>query len=129
MLFRSSDTLKRVVLELGGKDPMIVLEDADIEQAARFAAFNSFRNAGQVCVSTERIFVEEAVADQFEALLRQKTAALKVGPGVEEGSQIGPMIDAGQRDHVLAQIAAAKAAGARVVVGDSGHHEIGRAHV
>ena len=65
----ASDGLKRVILELGGKDPMIVLSDADLQAAAAFAVRNSFRNAGQVCVSTERIYVEAPVADAFEALV------------------------------------------------------------
>ncbi len=122
ILAAAAKELKRVILELGGKDPLVVLDDADLEAAAEFATMNSFRNAGQVCVSTERIFVEESVADRFEELLRAKTAALRVGGGLEEGTQIGPMIDAGQRDHVLAQIEDAKAAGARVVAGGVGHH-------
>ena len=117
ILAEAGKDLKRVILELGGKDPLIVLDDADLDAAAEFAVTNSFRNAGQVCVSTERIYVEEKVANRFEELVREKTAALKVGPGTEEGAQIGPMIDAGQRDHVLAQIDAAKSAGATVLAG------------
>ena len=95
----ASGTLKRVVLELGGKDPMIVLGDADIEKAAKFAVFNSFRNCGQVCVSTERIFVLDSVADEFEATLTQLASTLRVGDGLEE-SDVGPMVNAQQRDHV-----------------------------
>ncbi len=118
----ASGTLKRVVLELGGKDPMIVLDDADIEKAAKFAAFNSFRNCGQVCVSTERIFVLESIADEFEAALTQLASALRVGDGLEE-SDVGPMVNAQQRDHVLAQIDAAVGAGATVLTGGDGHHD------
>ncbi len=121
ILREASDTLKRVVLELGGKDPMIVLEDADIEQAARFAAFNSFRNAGQVCVSTERIFVLDSVADRFEQALVELTRAMRLGNGLEE-ADVGPMVNARQRDHVLAQIEAAVEAGATVLSGGEGHH-------
>jgi succinate-semialdehyde dehydrogenase/glutarate-semialdehyde dehydrogenase len=111
-----SGTLKRVVLELGGKDPLIVLEDADIEKAAKFAASNSFRNAGQVCVSTERIFVLESVAEEFERALAGLASAMRVGPGIE-GADVGPMVNARQRDHVLAQVGSAVAAGARVLAG------------
>jgi acyl-CoA reductase-like NAD-dependent aldehyde dehydrogenase len=114
----ASATLKRLVLELGGKDPMIVLEDADLEKAAKFAAHNSFRNAGQVCVSTERIFVLDSVADSFEKALASVAAAMTVGPG-SDGADVGPMVNARQRDHVLAQVDAAVAAGARVVAGGS----------
>ncbi len=115
----ASAGLKRLVLELGGKDPMIVLDDADLEKAARFAANNSFRNAGQVCVSTERIFVLEAVADAFEKALAGVAAAMTVGPG-SGGADVGPMVNARQRDHVLAQVDSAVAAGAKVVSG-GGH--------
>jgi acyl-CoA reductase-like NAD-dependent aldehyde dehydrogenase len=118
----ASGTLKRVMLELGGKDPMIVLDDADIEQAAKFAAFNSFRNCGQVCISTERIFVMDSIADEFEGALSELASALKVGDGLE-ASDVGPMVNVQQRDHVLAQIDAAVGAGATVLTGGEGHHD------
>lgn len=117
----ASATLKRVVLELGGKDPMIVLEDADIEKAAKFAAFNSFRNCGQVCVSTERIFVLDSIADDFERALTAVTDTMTLGSGLD-GADVGPMVNAGQRDHVLAQIDSAVTAGATVLTGGDGHH-------
>jgi succinate-semialdehyde dehydrogenase/glutarate-semialdehyde dehydrogenase len=112
----ASASLKRMVLELGGKDPMIVLDDADLEKAAKFAAHNSFRNAGQVCVSTERIFVLESVAAEFEKALAAVAAAMSVGPG-DSGADVGPMVNTRQRDHVLAQVEAAVAAGAKVLAG------------
>jgi succinate-semialdehyde dehydrogenase/glutarate-semialdehyde dehydrogenase len=118
----ASSSLKRLVLELGGKDPMIVLDDADLEKAAKFAAVNSFRNAGQVCVSTERIFVLDSVADDFEKALAGIAAAMKVGDGAD-GPDVGPMVNAHQRDHVLAQVDAAVASGAKVLAGGSGHHD------
>jgi succinate-semialdehyde dehydrogenase/glutarate-semialdehyde dehydrogenase len=117
----ASASLKRIVLELGGKDPMIVLDDADLEKAARFAAHNSFRNAGQVCVSTERIFVVESVAAEFEKALAAVASSMSVGPG-DSGSEVGPMVNARQRDHVLAQVDAAVAAGAKVLAG-GGHRD------
>ena len=122
ILRESSGTLKRVVLELGGKDPLIVLDDANIEEAARFAAANSFRNAGQVCISTERIFVLESVADEFEKALAGIASAMKVGPGME-GPDVGPMVSAFQRDHVLKQLQAAVASGAKILAGGDGHHD------
>ena len=118
----ASATLKRVLLELGGKDPMIVLEDADLEKAARFAALNSFRNCGQVCVSTERIFVLDSVADDFEEALAGLATAMSVGNGMD-GVDVGPMVNARQRDHVLGQVEAAVAAGATVLAGADGHHD------
>ncbi len=123
ILAAASKGLKRVILELGGKDPLIVLDDADIDAAADYAVNNSFRNAGQVCVSTERVYVDEAIAPQFEAAIIEKTQALKTGDGTEEGVIIGPMINAGQRDHVLQQLEQAKKDGASVLTGDTNHHD------
>ncbi len=110
--------LKRVILELGGKDPMLVLDDADVERAARFAVRNSFRNAGQVCVSTERIYVDERIADAFEARLLELTGELAIGPGTDDGVDVGPMISAEQRDHVLGQVERAVASGATLRHGE-----------
>lgn len=123
ILESASHGLKRVVLELGGKDPLVVLRDADLEKAATFATNNSFRNAGQVCVSTERIYVAEEIAAKFEAKMRELTAGLRVGPGTEDGIDIGPMINATQRTHVLAQIEDAVSRGARLVAGGEGHRD------
>ncbi len=108
-----------MILELGGKDPLIVLEDADLGAAADFAAMNSFRNSGQVCVSTERIFVPDSVADEFEALLAERAGALRVGDGLDPESDIGPMVNDTQRDHVIAQVRAAVAEGAEVLTGST----------
>jgi acyl-CoA reductase-like NAD-dependent aldehyde dehydrogenase len=118
----ASGTLKRVVLELGGKDPMIVLEDADVGKAAKFAALNSFRNAGQVCVSTERIFVLDSIADEFESALGEFAATMTQGDGMDN-PDVGPMVNADQRDHVLAQVNAAVGAGATVLAGGTGHRD------
>ena len=118
----ASGTLKRVVLELGGKDPMIVLADADVAKAAKFAAINSFSNAGQVCVSTERIFVLDSIADEFEQALTDFASGMKLGNGLD-GADVGPMVNAQQRDHVLAQVDAAVADGATVLSGGEGHHD------
>lgn len=119
ILSTAGKELKRVVLELGGKDPMIVLDDADVEAAASFAARNSFRNCGQVCVSTERIYVESNIADEFEQAVIQKASELVVGNGADEGVQIGPMVSAEQKSHVLAQLKQAKIDGATVAFGDT----------
>ena len=113
----ASSGLKRLVLELGSKDPLIVLEDADLDAAAEFAAHNSYRNCGQVCVSTERIYVNEKVADEFMAKLLQHTADTRVGSGLDDATTVGPMVNATQRDHVVAQIQDAKAKGAKVLAG------------
>ncbi|MHC5022551.1 MAG: aldehyde dehydrogenase family protein [Planctomycetota bacterium] len=123
ILGAGSDGLKRVILELGGKDPMIVLDDADIDAAAQFAVKNSFRNAGQVCVSTERIYVDERIADAFEHAVLRLTGEQHVGDGADEATTIGPMINARQRDHVLRQIERAVAEGATIAAGGAGHHD------
>ncbi len=122
ILGAASARLKRVILELGGKDPMVVLEDADLKEAAKFAVRNSFRNAGQVCVSTERIYVAQAIADRFEAEVVKLTGELKVGSGLEEGVSVGPLVNPRQRDHVLGLIEDATKRGARIAAGGRGHH-------
>ena len=112
--------LKRVILELGGKDPLIVLDDANLAEAAKFAAWNGFRNAGQVCVSTERIFVDATVAETFLALLAKEAESAVVGDGLDRATTVGPMINSGQREHVVRQIEEALARGAKVVAGGGG---------
>jgi succinate-semialdehyde dehydrogenase/glutarate-semialdehyde dehydrogenase len=99
--------LKRVLLELGGKDPLIILEDADLDAAAKFAASNSFRNTGQVCVSTEKIFVMEGQIDEFVQNLKKYT----------DEFQVGTMINSRQKEHVLQQIDDAVSKGAKIIFG------------
>ncbi len=113
--------LKRVILELGGKDALIVLEDADLEAASDFAVHNSFRNAGQVCVSTERIYVNEKIADAFEELVVEKTKQLKQGDPTDETVNVGPMVHSVQRDMVLEQLEQAIKDGAVLRLGGGTH--------
>lgn len=120
ILAAASDGLKRVMLELGGKDPLVVLEDADVAKAAGFAARNSFRNAGQVCVSTERIFVAAPILEAFEEALVEAGKAMTVGDGLAEGTRVGPMINARQRAHVVGQVRDAIEHGARPLLGEEG---------
>jgi len=119
----ASDGLKRVILELGSKDPLIVLEDADVQAAAQFAAANSFRNAGQVCVSTERVYIPKSIEKPFMDELLKASSQIKVGNGLDESNTLGPMVNATQRDHVLNQINHAIADGATVAFGHDGHHD------
>lgn len=109
--------LTRVVLELGGKAPLLVLDDADLEAAAAAASFGAFMNQGEICMSTERITVDRAVADEFSALLADRAAKLVVGPPDDDASQIGPLVHAGARDHVMALIDDAVQRGATVLAG------------
>src|SRR5207244_11856755 len=89
-----------VSLELGGKDPMIVLRDADLERASSAAVWGAFMNAGQVCISVERVYVEDAVADEFTKRVVEKTRALRQGSDAEgeERVDIGAMTFPKQRE-------------------------------
>jgi succinate-semialdehyde dehydrogenase / glutarate-semialdehyde dehydrogenase len=108
--------LKRLVLELGGKDPMIVCADADLPAAAEYAVRESMRNSGQVCCAVERIYVEQPAAERFLQLVVERAAALKVGPP-EQDVFMGPMASEEQRRKVLAQLQDARAKGARILLG------------
>ena len=113
----AAEGLKRVILELGGKDPLVVLDDADLDAASAFAVRNSFRNAGQVCVSTERIYVDRRVAAPFVDRVLERTKSLVQGPGTQPGVSVGPMVNARQKRRVLEQVESARRAGARVLAG------------
>jgi succinate-semialdehyde dehydrogenase/glutarate-semialdehyde dehydrogenase len=102
-------------LELGGKDPMLVCEDADLERAAAGAVYGAFANSGQVCVSTERVYVVDRVADEFVRKVVEKTAELR--QGAEGEADVGPMIQAAQLEIVERHVADAVAHGARVLAG------------
>ncbi len=117
IMAEAAKSLKRLVLELGGKDPMVVLEDADLDRAADFAVNGSFRNAGQVCVSVERIYVHEAVADAFIERVLDRARRWRIGPGTSDEVDMGPMVSAAQRDHVLAQLEEARRRGASILHG------------
>jgi acyl-CoA reductase-like NAD-dependent aldehyde dehydrogenase len=118
IMARAADTLTPVSLELGGKDPMIVLRDADLERAANAAAFYSMQNGGQTCISVERVYVEEPIYDDFVARVAQKVGALRQGVPTAVGTvDVGAMTIASQVDTVSEHVEAAKKAGARVLVG------------
>jgi acyl-CoA reductase-like NAD-dependent aldehyde dehydrogenase len=109
--------LKRVLLELGGKAPMIVLQDADIEEAVAAANFGAFMNQGQICMSTERIVVESQIAEVFGRKLAAKASALKVGDPLQPDTQIGPVINKGAIERVQALVDDALAKGAKLLCG------------
>lgn len=113
----SAPTLKKLSLELGGNAPFIVFEDADLDAAVEGLMASKFRNGGQTCVCPNRIYVHEAVHDDFVERLARRVGALKVGPASEEGSQIGPMINARAVDKIARHVEDAVAKGARVVTG------------
>lgn len=120
----SSNRLNRMVLELGGKDPMIILKDADLEKAAKYAVAGSLRNAGQVCVSVERIFIDEKVAGKFEKLVLEGIKNFKVGDSYQD-NDMGPMVSEEQRAHVIKQIEEAQRKGAQVIYGGNVINKIG----
>ncbi|MGH9264097.1 MAG: aldehyde dehydrogenase family protein [Acidimicrobiales bacterium] len=109
----------KAVLELGGKDPMIVDAGVDPAWAAEQAAAGCFANAGQICTSVERVYVHAQVADAFLDELVSRAKALRVGPGTDPSTDIGPMIDDRQRAVVDAHVRAAVDAGAEVLCGGS----------
>lgn len=109
--------LTRAVLELGGKAPMIVLEDADLEQAAAAATFGAFMNQGEICMSTERVIADRAIVGEVAAKLAERAAQLVVGPPDDPASHIGPMVNAGARDQVMALVEDARSLGAEVLTG------------
>ena len=112
-----SRNLTKLALELGGKDPMIVLEDADLERAARGAVWAAFMNCGQSCGSVERVYVAKEVAGTFTSRVAELARQVKVGDPLAEGVDMGPMATAGQLKVVEEHIADAKAKGASVLVG------------
>ncbi|GIM98708.1 succinate-semialdehyde dehydrogenase [Planomonospora venezuelensis] len=107
----------RVLRENGGKDPLIVDEGVDPKWAAGQAALGSFANAGQICVSVERIYVHRSVAEPFTAALVAEAEALRMGSGLDEATTLGPLVDRRHRDAVHEHVRSAAAAGARVLTG------------
>lgn len=89
----SAQTMKKVSMELGGHAPFIIFEDADIEQAVEGIMLTKFKNCGQTCISTNRIYVSEMVAEEFGRKLAERVRNLKIGNGLEQGIDVGPMID------------------------------------
>jgi succinate-semialdehyde dehydrogenase/glutarate-semialdehyde dehydrogenase len=116
------------VLELGGKDPMIVFADADIEAAAAAAVWGAFANAGQACASVERCYVEERIAEEFTARVVALTRALKQDAGASDASDIGAMSCERQRSIVEDHLREAVAGGARVLAGGGRGRDVGAFH-
>jgi succinate-semialdehyde dehydrogenase/glutarate-semialdehyde dehydrogenase len=113
------------VLELGGKDAMIVLADADLGVASSAAVWGSYTNCGQVCLSVERLFVEQAVAQEFIALCVEKTKKLRLGPGNNPSSDVGPLIRPQQVRRMMDLVDDALSRGANVLCGGSARPELG----
>jgi acyl-CoA reductase-like NAD-dependent aldehyde dehydrogenase len=109
--------LKRVVVELGGHNPLIVLGDADLEYAVNASAFGAYLHQGQICMSTRRIYVERSIADEFIGKLAEKTKDLKVGDPKEHDTVIGPLINEQALATVKGRVEQAVSAGAKVLAG------------
>jgi acyl-CoA reductase-like NAD-dependent aldehyde dehydrogenase len=109
--------LKPVLLELGGKAPLVVLDDADLDAAVNAAAFGAFMHQGQICMSTERIVVDQKIGDGFVAKLRAKTETLKVGDPSQGQFPLGSVVDRSTVERVNALLDDAVAKGARIVIG------------
>ena len=118
VMARAAETLTPVSLELGGKDPMIVLRDADLERAANAAVYNGYANGGQICISVERVYVEEPVYDEFVSKVIDKTLALRQGkPGAAGSVDVGAVTFPPQADILERHVADAVAKGASVRTG------------
>lgn len=115
-------TVKRLSLELGGNAPFVIFEDADLEAAATAVMAAKFRNAGQVCTTPNRILVQAAIYDRFAAVLSEKVRALKVGPGDQDGVQVGPLISEAGVAKVERLVQAALASGAQTAAGGARHN-------
>jgi phenylacetaldehyde dehydrogenase len=113
----AAGNLKRVALELGGKSPVIIFPDADLERATASAVEGIFRNAGQACVAGSRLYVHKKVFDQVVGGVVERAKTLKVGSGIQSDTQMGPLISQKQLDRVSGYVQSGKEQGAEIVVG------------
>jgi succinate-semialdehyde dehydrogenase/glutarate-semialdehyde dehydrogenase len=112
-----ADSMTRVTMELGGHAPVLIFDDCDLEKTLDMVVPQKFRNAGQVCVSPTRFYVQRAIYDAFVKGFAERTAKVKVGNGLEEGTKMGPLANARRPDAIERLVADAKTKGARVVTG------------
>ena len=125
LMRQSADTIKKISLELGGNAPLIVFDDADLDEAVEGAIASKYRNAGQTCVCANRIFVQAGIHDAFAKALSDKVATMKVGDGFEEGVAQGPIIDQQGFDKINRHIEDAKNKGGTVLTGGAPHEKGG----
>lgn len=124
LMKQCASTVKKISLELGGNAPFIVFEDADLDEAVSHCVATKFRNCGQTCVCTNRVYVQQSVAAKFSEKLKTAIGELKVADGFEDGAVIGPMINQAGVDKVSALLADAVDKGARLELGGA-PHELG----
>lgn len=125
LMRQSAGQIKKLGLELGGNAPFLVFDDADLDAAVEGAMIAKFRNGGQTCVCANRILVQASVHDAFAEKLARRVAALKVGDGREQGTEIGPLIDTSAVTKVEEHVANALSAGARLLTGGKRHDKGG----
>ncbi|WP_135502276.1 NAD-dependent succinate-semialdehyde dehydrogenase [Roseovarius aestuariivivens] len=118
LLRQAADQVMKCSMELGGNAPFIVFDDADLDAAVEGAILCKFRNNGQTCVCANRIYVQAGVYDAFAEKLKEAVSKMKIGDGLEEGTQLGPLINADAIEKVKEHVADAKAKGAEVILGD-----------
>mmetsp|Transcript_30956 Transcript_30956/g.74773 ORF Transcript_30956/g.74773 Transcript_30956/m.74773 type:complete len:466 (+) Transcript_30956:113-1510(+) len=116
ILASAAPNLKRVILEMGGKDPMVVFDDADLTKAAKDAVEYSLCNSGQVCCSVERIYVAEPIYDKFQEMTKSVAATYKVGNGLDPENKVGPLVSVMQREQVKSQVDDAVKKGAKLLL-------------
>ncbi len=124
LIEKSASTVKKVSMELGGNAPFLIFDDADIDRAVEGAIVAKYRNSGQTCVCTNRFFVQSGIYDRFVEKFADASKKLKVGPGLEDGTQQGPLIDDKAVEKVEEFISDAQAKGGKVVTGGK-RHELG----
>ncbi|HLS19536.1 MAG TPA: NAD-dependent succinate-semialdehyde dehydrogenase, partial [Paracoccaceae bacterium] len=113
----AADTLKRCTMELGGHSPVIIFDDADLDRAVKVAGAGKFRNAGQVCISPTRFYVQEGVYERFVDGLTELAKSMKVGDGLEEGVQMGPLVAARRLEVMEGWVSDARDHGATITTG------------
>ena len=126
LMQQCAGTVKKLSLELGGNSPFIVFDDADLDAAVAGAIVTKFRNAGQACVATNRIYVQSGVMAEFAARLKAAIAALSVGPGLEVGTRIGPLINQAAVEKVEGLVKDAVEKGAYLALGGALHERGGQ---
>ncbi|HXV95986.1 MAG TPA: NAD-dependent succinate-semialdehyde dehydrogenase [Gaiellaceae bacterium] len=125
LMRQCSDQLKKISLELGGNAPFIVFDDADLDEAVAGALLCKYRNSGQTCISANRMLVQDGIYDAFVARFTEAVAGLRVGSGLDEGVNVGPLIDRQGLEKVERHVAEAREAGAELLLGGS-RHELGQ---
>jgi acyl-CoA reductase-like NAD-dependent aldehyde dehydrogenase len=113
----AADTVKKVALELGGKNPHIVFDDADLAEAAQWALYGAFADQGQICVAGSRLLLHQRIYEDFLDIFVERVRALKIGDTLADDTDVGPVITPAHANKVLAYIADGQAGGARLVLG------------